>query len=303
MLRETRLLHAPELDAFHEAIEVRTPFLRISTHRGRNVSSDWGVVERAAPFVHRLTRCSLTIVLVGRGRFDEGHRRSLRAGDVAVSDQTRAGTEAYAGGVSSVVCVDWDPSVLGARHASTVAIHRLDRADLARVTTAAAALAGERPEAASVEIVRVLRANGLPFVPLSVGDLSTLEPDGAQALADAISRQLSSLRSRPAIDDVVGDLGWGTRRVHRRLAASAAHYGLVWGHWRSVLHHYRLVSALRMLSAPGATTELVARLAGFRAPTALCHTFDDAGLPSPGTFVRDARKDVLDAWAEHARAA
>ena len=78
-------------------------------------------------------------------------------------------------------------------------------------------------------------------------------------------------------------------------------YALLWGHWRSALHQARVLSALRLLSAPGATTERVAKLAGFRSPSALCHTFAVAGLPSPGALAREARRDPLVTWADHAR--
>jgi hypothetical protein len=67
------------------------------------------------------------------------------------------------------------------------------------------------------------------------------------------------------------------------------------------LHHTRVLQALRLLAAPGATTETVARLTGFRAPTALCHTFAAGGLPSPGVLARAATRDVLDRWTHEIR--
>jgi transcriptional regulator GlxA family with amidase domain len=72
-------------------------------------------------------------------------------------------------------------------------------------------------------------------------------------------------------------------------------------HWRGALHHMRLAHALRLISAPGATTELVARHTGFRSPTALCHAFAKGGLPSPGVLARAARKDALESWTAFAR--
>jgi len=95
----------------------------------------------------------------------------------------------------------------------------------------------------------------------------------------------------------VGELGSNARTVHRRIERIAERYVLPWSHWRSALHHTRIVQAIRWLGAPGATTELVARLTGFRSPTALCHAFAAAGLPSPGTLARAARRGPLEAWA------
>jgi AraC-like DNA-binding protein len=301
VLREERRLDVPELDALHSAIEVRTPSLRIGLHHGRNVSSDFGVVERAAPFVHRMTRPALTLVLEGHGRFDEsGVRSRVAPGDLVLSDQRAGGTEAYAGAPARWLVMDWDPSVVGAAYAEPACIHRLGRADLARLSVAARDIGGRRSAEASAEIVRVLRSLGVGFEKLDATDLSRAPRHEEQQLATALGAQLSSLESHPTIEDVVSDLGWNTRRVHRHMARSAKRYGLPWAHWRAMLHHMRLVSALRLLSAPGATTELVARLTGFRSPSALCHTFDDAGLPSPGAFVRAARRDVIEGWADHA---
>lgn len=301
MLRESRRLDAPELGAFHESVELRTPSLRIGLHHGKNVSSDFGVVERAAPFVHRMSRPCLTLLLEGEGRFDEGGRRlRVAPGDLALSDQREGGTEAYAGRPARWIVMDWDPAVVGAPYAQPLSIARLGRVDLARLSKAADGVGGPRSAQACAEIVRVLRSVGLSFERLDVPHFSQPPPEAEQRLADVLGAQLSNLRAHPAIEDVVSELGWNARLVHRRIAATASRYGLPWEHWRAVLYHLRLVSALRLLSAPGATTELVARLTGFRSPSALCHTFDDAGLPSPGTFVRDARRNPIEGWADHA---
>jgi AraC-like DNA-binding protein len=301
VLRESRLLDVPELDAFHRAVEVRTPGLRLGVHQGRHVSSDFGVVERAAPFVHRMTRPCLTLVFEGRGRFDEhGRRFAVAPGDLVLSDQREGGTEAYAGAPARWLVMDWDPAIVGARYTGSVSILRLGSADLVRVSTAASELGGPGSAEASAEIVRVLRSLGVGFERLRAADLARPPAAEEQRLATVVGHHLSNLRAHPALEDLVSDLGWNARQVHRRLAANAKRYGLPWEHWRALLHHMRLVSALRLLSAPGATTELVARLTGFRSPSALCHTFDDAGLPSPGAFVRAAKRDVIEGWADHA---
>jgi AraC-like DNA-binding protein len=301
VLRESRVLDVPELDALHHAIEVRTPALRLGVHHGRSVSSDFGVVERAAPFVHRMTRPCLTLVFEGHGRFDEhGRRFRVDPGDLVLSDQCERGTEAYAGSPARWLVMDWDPTLVGARYAGAVSIARLGRVDLARLSKAAGGIGGPRSAEASAEIVRVLRSLGVGFERLAAADLARAPASDEQQLATAIGDHLSNLRAHPALEDLVSDLGWNARLVHRRMATNAKRYGLPWEHWRALLHHMRVVSALRLLSAPGATTELVARLTGFRSPSALCHTFDDAGLPSPGAFVRAAKRDVIEGWADHA---
>ncbi len=301
MLREVRRLDAPELHAFHEAVEVRTPYLRVGVHRGQGVASDFGVLERAMPFVHRMSRPCLTLLLEGHGRFDEGGRRlRIEPGDLAVSDQRRGGTEAYAGAFSRWIVMDWDPCIVGAPHAGALDLLRLSPLDRARLGAAAREIGSPRSAEASAEIVRVLRSVGLGFERIAPRALDQAPPLAEQELARVFGAQLSNLRAHPAFEDVVSELGWNKRLVHRRLAAIADRYALPWEHWRSALHHQRLASALRLLSAPGATTELVSELTGFRAPSALCHAFAKAGLPSPGTFAQSARKNVIEAWAEHA---
>lgn len=300
VLREIRVLDAPELGASHLSIEVRSPILRASVHRGTNVTSDYGLVDRASQFVQRMSRPCLTVLLEGDGRFDEGGQHlAVSSGDIALSDQRNGGTEAYSGARSLYLALDWDPVAIGGRFVEPVAIERLGPRERERLSGAARALEGLEPERACVEIVDVLRAAGVPFERLTTGDLGLGADETEQALARALGAHLSNLRAHPAIEDLVETLGWSPRLVHRRLAASARRYGVPWEHWRALLHYQRMLSALRLLAAPGATTESVARLTGFRAPTALCHAFAKAGLPSPGTLARDARREVLEAWADH----
>lgn len=301
MLRETRSLHAPELDASHHAIDLRSPWLRVGVHRARNLASDFGLVEHALPFVHRLTRPAITILLEGRGRFDEGGKRvELAAGDLALSDQRRGGTEAYAGQQNATLIIEWDPDALGVPVADAFAVEHLTLRDRERLASAAAGIEGAEPEQAALDVLEILRGIGLPFERLELGALTPQDRASEdQALITAIGEHLSHLHRHPSIDDVVETLGWGPRLVHRRLEASARRYGVPWEHWRAILHYARIVTAIRLLGAPGATTETVARLTGFRAPTALCHAFGKLDLPSPGALARAARGDVLDAWGQH----
>jgi AraC-like DNA-binding protein len=305
VLRERRWFDAPELDASSSGVELRTPFVRFCVQNARNVSTDWGVVERAIPFVHRMSRPALTIVLEGRGRFDEGGRHfETREGQVALMDQRRMGTEAYAGARSRVLAIEWDPRVLGGQRDGAVEIARIDPRALRTLARASATLESAPSDAiaggAAVEIVEQLRAIGLPFERLEAGALHRAGDADEQRLATALGEAMSRLREHPDLEDVSAELGWNHRLVHRRVALMVERYGIPWDGWRAMIRSFRLTTALRLLSAPGATTERVAQLTGFRSPSALCHTFDKAGLPSPGRFVREARRDALEGWAPFA---
>lgn len=281
MLRDVGHLHVPGLDAFHRSVEVRTPELRVCAHRGRNVASDFGLLERCVPFLHRLTRPAVSVLLEGRGRFEEdGRRVAVAPGDFVHSDQARAGTEAYTGTPCAWITVDWDPALGDGPARGLFEVGRIRAADREHLAAAAAGLDGAGVGDAVVDIFAILRANGLP-----VERVAGLDLDEAQAtdqrLQAAVARHLSNLAEKPAIEDVASDLGWNARRVHRRLDAIAAKYAFTFSHWRGSLHYARLLAALRLLSAPEATTRDVARRTGFRAPSALCHAFSEAGLPSP----------------------
>jgi hypothetical protein len=264
---------------------------------GRNIAADFAVIERASPFIHRLRRCAVSIVLEGIGRFEEGGRRAwLGPGDLAFSDERRMGTEAYAGEECRTLIVEWEPAVLGSPITRPFFVERLSKSDLARVCDLWRTCEGPQHDDAVVELIAILRAHGVPLSQVTAGDLAKDFDPRLQQLATAMTNALSRLEHHPAIEDVVDELGWGARLVNRKIDAYAERYALPYPHWRSALHYTRMMHAVRLLAAPRATTEIVARLTGFRAPAALCHAFAKAGLPSPGVLAKAARSDVLDAW-------
>jgi hypothetical protein len=286
VLIDRRAMQAPALDASYDLIDLRTLHLRIMRMSSRRVSTDYTVLDRAMPYMHRKERPSLLLVLEGEARFDEGRsRRFLSRGDVVRSDARLLGTEAHAGHMSSCLAFEWDPAAHGAAFARPFVVDRLERRDIARLANAAVGLDGPDPSRATCEIIEILRAVGLAF---DRPDLRALrgEDDRLQPLQTAISNTLASLERRPTIEDVESGTGWNARRVHRGVEALAKAYKLSWRHWREGLHQARLLHALRLLSASGATTDLVSRLTGFRGPVPLCHAFAEAGLPSPIVFRR-----------------
>lgn len=301
MLHETRTLAPTALDARHVAVEIRTPWLRVGLHRARNVASDYSLLAQASPFAAPHPRSGLTLVIEGQGRFDEAGRTAwLEPGDLVQSEHARQGTEAHAGAASRVLLLEWDH-----RHATRPMSGRFETTRLDARTRARLAVLLERFErdasaALTVEILDLLRALGVPLERLARADLEHDAPAAThRSLASAVARSLSRVDRFPSIDDVEDEVSMNQRTLNRHLRAMAERYALTWAHWRSALHQTRVLTALRLLAAPGATTELVARLAGFRSPSALCHTFALAGLPSPGVLAREARRDPLAAWSEH----
>lgn len=299
MLRDQRVFAVPELDASHAHTDLRTPSLRVAVHSGRNVASDFAVVQRAAPFLHHCTRPQLLVLFEGQSRFDEQGRRAwITPGSFSLSDPQRGGTDSFGGSASRWLVLDWDPAVLGAPFRGAAHIDRLPRQDLSRLEDASEGLTGPDPRAAVTSILAVFRSLGLDFA-RGAPDLAevpiTTEDERVHA---ACMDHLWDLEKHPAIGDVVDGLGASERHTHRRITAVAARYRLPWSHWRAALHYTRVLQAVRLLAAPAATTEGVARATGFRAPAALCHAFAKAGLPSPGALAQSARRHGLEGWGD-----
>lgn len=279
-------------------MEARAPGLRIGWLRGENVATDYGLLNRATPFAMPHVRSALTVILEGTGRFEERTRRAfLETGSMSVSDQRNAGTEAFVGTVSSYFVFEWDPTELGAAAPNTFATTRLSWLDVARLRQLVPKLEGPAPARTILAIMDLLRATGLPLARVDEGYLTERAPEDDQVLSSTMAKYLSRLEAFPAIEEVSAELGWSTRHVSRRIAELARRHSLPWKSWRASLHQARILAALRLASV-GATTELIARKTGFRSPTALCHAFSKAGLPSPGVLARMARTDVLDRWCD-----
>ncbi len=264
----------------------------------RNVVTDYTLLDRAMPYMHRKRRPSLLVILEGEGRFEERGKRSfLRQGDLVRSDARLGGTEAHAGAPSRCLALEWDPAVHGASFAHAYLVDRLTTRDLTRLTELAAALDRSDPAYAAALTLETLRAIGIPFHRVDPRALRA-ENAALQPLQAALSRRLSALEERPSMGDLESSLAWNSRRIHRTMKSLVDAYDFSWRNWREALHQARLLQASRLLAAPGASTELVARLSGFGAPAALCHAFTNAGWPSPGILARAARGDVLGTWSQ-----
>jgi len=301
MLIDVRRVDVPALHASHEHAVVRTPHLRLGWFRSQRIVTDFGLLGRAMPFGHHLNRATLTILLEGQGRFEEhGVRGYLAPAQFVVSDQRRRGTEAYCGESCSYLLLEWEPGVHGAPFAHPFAIERLGPRDYARIERAARLVGGPESVRAIVEVLDVLRGVGLGIDRVDPRELEADPPEEIkplQPLFNVVSEKLSSLHELPTIEDLAQALGWNQRQIHRRMASLRETYNLSWTHWREAVHQARMLHAMRLLGVPGATTELVARLSGFRAPAALCHAFAKAGLPSPMRLARAAQRDALAEWS------
>jgi AraC-like DNA-binding protein len=296
---------APELGAQYERLDARVDGLRVIRTRSRRIATDYRLEVLALPppstfSMFSPTRSALSILLRGYGRFEEGERATyLRPGDVIVSSSTGFGTEAYAGEGCSWLCIEWEPGVFGTQfRGQRFEMARLSHRELELMGEALDSLDGPAMELATAAILDRLRAAGFPVNRVDQRQLCMKVDSWEPQLQDALSSLLSRLDELPDIVDLSTSLRWSQRLIHRRLAAMARKHRLISSHWRHALHRARVVRSLQLLAAPGATTEQVSRLAGFRSPSSLCHAFSELGLPSPGRLAEAASGDVLSRWSE-----
>ncbi len=79
-------------------------------------------------------------------------------------------------------------------------------------------------------------------------------------------------------------------QLHLRRGLSELHraYDFYGGSWHRLRQWWRLSMATTLMTAPGATTELVGDVLGYGSPRSFCLAMAQAGLPSPGKIARAA---------------
>lgn len=292
MLSFQRVMRVPQLDATREVHFLLHSGLRAYVVRARGVA-----VEKRLFAGSRLERRSgrrhlAQIVLAGRMRLHDGAReRWLEAGDVSLQ---HAGfpDERWEGEAFEVLVLEWTPAWSEARMSPEQwTTGRLAAAELARLTSWAATVAEvelppERAAAHLASLLEQLSSLGLPV--RRAGALELIEPvsPASRELAATLGASLSNLRQRPMLVDLETALGRSSRHLRRGLGELHRTYDLPGGSWHQLLHWWRLTLATTLMTARGATTELVADVLGYGSPRAFCLAMAQAGLPSPGRVAR-----------------
>jgi hypothetical protein len=190
------------------------------------------------------------------------------------------------------ISIEWDAEYFASRPPSGIGIGRLASIHVARQHVRALLVAIEDAwndvratpplTVAVVRVLAALRAEGIEL-PLVCGRDLVHEPSSA---VRRVSRALDIVLTRPGdvpmIIDVETLLGLSGRTIERRLPEVIALWGQVPTTFRELRVSHRLFQAALAMSHPAATTEGTARLCGFATPNALCRSFREAGLPSPG---------------------
>lgn len=293
MLLSLRGFEAPTLGArLDQQILVHTRY-RVFQKRSRGLISDDAFFERRRPLDSEHSQ--LIVLLSGEiGVRTERGTHTLREGEY----RTQLRNQPW--GMRSdtphdYLLFEWEPGTLGTRLVTPDQQGSLSPQALAaiRAVLDSEAIASRGAEVAShklASILRILRAEGLPFDPLESGDLREPVPPWAIALNRAVDQTISSLRDKPRLVDLRQALGWSERQILRRLQQFQALYAChPTGGWRDLQRWWRLQIGLALMAMPKTRTEEVADLLGYATPAAFCEAFANAGLPSPGSVRRVIR--------------
>jgi hypothetical protein len=297
MLLSHRSSDCRALDASHAVHAAVHSAYRVHTSRHRNLVAEDALLVRGFARLGAVDRPMITVILAGRAclRVD-GQSVWLEPGDAALLG--RKGSvlmrcDRDESGAYEHLNVEWTPGTIGDGLAPALATGRVGEVDLRRLREVAGCLArADDAAAAADEVARfmaILRANGLPMRPMTARDLVEPVPEQTRRLLRALDRLLSDIGGQPMAVDLAALTSLSSRQLNRAVAVLNARYGFNATTWRDARGRRRLMMGVAMMTAPGATTERVARAVGFRSAAAFCRALADVGLPAPGEVARAVR--------------
>lgn len=288
MLVSRRIINEPALGALVAASTILHTRYRIFVGTIQGMVSDASLFSRAPSWSwNEKERCLLMISLQGESRAG-GHDSNICVREGELHTTLRSRGWFVRNGPAAWMMIEWEPSFFGTpllplsdpRPLSSQGLTRLRR--LANTMLRLEPGTSAESARACAEIVRVLRAEGIPFEPLGVEELREEVPPWARSLSVALDETLSSMRQGPAALDLEENLGWTRQYIQRRMNEFNQRYAFhVSGGWRDLLLRWRLIHGAALMTAPRATTENVAEALGYASASAFCHAFANAGLPTP----------------------
>jgi AraC-like DNA-binding protein len=188
--------------------------------------------------------------------------------------------------------IEWERDFFGSRPFGGFDLARLTRVEEMRRRVQALLGAIEQAwidpratpllSASVASLLAILRADGLDLPRVEAADLAHEPSAMVRRLSHALDLVLTLRESLPMMTDVESLVGMSGRTIERHLPSVLALWGQSPETFRDLRVRHRLFQAMLAMSHPAATTEETARLCGFATPNALCRSFLNAGLPSPG---------------------
>jgi hypothetical protein len=278
MLSSHRCTGVTRLGAFLETHALIHRRFRIDITRNQNVVADERPWLRSFRRKGYTSRPVLVLVLEGRSWIEYDGRPLLVDPGSTVFLPCKLGMVVRSEGARFLgLAVEWDPGTLGGVGPASATVGRLPATDLHVLRAVVDALtAGPRDSAEAREIfssmVGALQRGGAPLrVPGSEMLSDAQGPRVWQGVRTALDRSLSDLCARPMIVDLQDALGASPRHLQRLIASFHAQYGFDAGGWRDALRRRRMLVGTALMTAPGASTDVVSRALGYGSTTAFCH--------------------------------
>jgi hypothetical protein len=288
MLWLTHRQAAHDFDARFVQYELRSPEFVVYRIRLENGAFD----ETFEPPASRGNDWSrLAVVLAGEVlAYPRGAPVLLGPGSLLIAPRWNDGRLRHLTTTSDVLFIAWRaPGPVGPPPPEG-AIARLPASTRAAVADLAGALAGSDARAVhdgAASTRSALRSLGLSLDEEAVlAAARTIEPWHARFGA-ALEAVLFPLSGKPMAVDLGNQLGLGGRQVVRLANEYFARFHVSVETWSEYVRGMRFSLGLFFASHPSARTESLSRALGFSSPTALCHAFQAAGLPSPQTVRRE----------------
>jgi AraC-like DNA-binding protein len=259
------------------------PELRLHAVRNANVVSEDALLLRAFHRAGAVGRPIVTILLDGLGTVRAYDREArISAGELLAMDYKGAIAMRQEGARYEALAFEWEPALLGPRPGAFLQ-RRLASTQLARARAIWSAIVHDEstPEDLVVALVRLVGECAHELRVPTADELDDPVLPSTARMARALDVALSNLEGQPMTADLEKLLGLSARQVNRLVHAFNARYGFNSVGWRDTRNRRRLMMGATFMTAPRATVAQVAKIVGYRSPTAFARALADAGLPPP----------------------
>ena len=291
MIRSFRRVEAPRLRARLSNAALLHTKLRLHAVDNANVVNEDLLLQRGFARAGRLGRRSMTILLEGVARLTAfGEHHWLAPGDVIAVESRNAIQMRQAGARYASLALEWEPGFFGDPK-RPVARSKIAARDLARARAAWQSVrdgAGDG-EAVVAAVVDLGYAAGVCERRPAV-DLREEAPPRAAEITEALDVVLSRLADQPMMADLGDRLGVSARQLNRLVREYNERYAFNARGWIDTRNRRRLLFGATFMTAPGATAAYVARVVGYRSPTAFARALRRAGLPAPSNVADEVAR-------------
>ncbi len=285
MLASHRCVVVPEIGARVSTHAVLHARYRLHAVHLERVTVEDAIAMRAFDRLGHVGRPIATLLLDGAARLGlRGESAWIAPGDVIAMDVKGPVVMRQEGERYAALAFEWDLDWLGARSGPLRPTRMDDRARAALWAVFEDVVAGVATAGAIVRVAEVLCDAQIALRAPDPAECAEATPDGTVALSAALDRLFSRLDEQPMLADLERALGVSSRQLNRLIAAFNARYGFNAGGWRDARNRRRLLVGVALMTAPGATGELVARAVGYRTLSAFTHALTEAGLPPPSAI-------------------